>query len=55
MPLLEIKDFNALLANKLSFDQSVKTKQEDMKNLFKCPEMITIQQGTCKIICTNKI
>ena len=28
MPLIEIKDFNALIGNKLVFDQPVKNKQE---------------------------
>ena len=28
MPLIEIKDFNALISNKLVFDQPVKNKQE---------------------------
>ena len=28
MPLVEIKDFNALIDNKPFFDQSVKSKQE---------------------------
>ena len=28
MPLVEIKDFNALINNKPFFDQSVKSKQE---------------------------
>ena len=28
MPIVEIKDFNALIGNKLFFDQTVKNKQE---------------------------
>ena len=44
MPLAEIKDFNALIANKPFFDQPVKTEMKLMKNLLKCQEMITIQQ-----------
>ena len=33
MPLVEIKDFNALIDNKPFFDQSVKTKQEAYEKL----------------------
>ena len=39
MPLVEIKDFNALIDNKRFFDQPVKSKQKHMKNLFKCQEI----------------
>ena len=34
MPLVEIKDFNALFDNKPFFDQSVKNKQEAYEKLF---------------------
>ena len=33
MPLVEIKDFNALIDNKLFFDQPVKNKQEAYEKL----------------------
>ena len=47
MPLVEIKDFNALIDNKPFFDQPVKKKKKNkkhMKNLPKCQETIIIQQ-----------
>ena len=34
MPLVEIKDFNALIDNKPFFDQPVKNKQEGYENLI---------------------
>ena len=46
MPLVEIKNFNALIDNKLFFDQPLKNKQEAYKKLSKCQEMMTIQQET---------
>ena len=42
MPLVEIKDFNALVNNKPFFDQPVKNKQESYDKLIK---IIFIQQG----------
>ena len=42
MPLVEIKDFNALIDNKRFFGQPVKSKQKRTKNLFKCQEIMTI-------------
>ena len=42
MPLVEIKDFNALTDNKPFFDQSAKNKQ----NLLKCQEIMILQQET---------
>ena len=44
MPLVEIKDFNALTDNKPFFDQPVETNKKRMKNLLKCQEMMTLQQ-----------
>ena len=45
MPLVEIKDFNALINSKPFFDQSVKkNKKEVLENLSKIQEMMTIQQ-----------
>ena len=41
MPFVEIKDFNASIDNKPFFDQPVKSKQEGIKNLLKCQEMMT--------------
>ena len=34
MPLLEIKDFNALVNNKPVFDESIKNKQEAYEKLI---------------------
>ena len=45
-PLVEIKDFNALLDNKSFFDQLLKTNSKRSKNLSKCQEVMTIQQET---------
>ena len=45
-PLVEIKDFNALLDNKSFFDQLLKTNNKRSKNLPKCQEVMTIQQET---------
>ena len=42
MPLVEIKDFNALIDNK-PFDEPVKAKKKRMKNVLKCQEIMTIQ------------
>ena len=44
MPLIEIKDFSALIDNKPFFDQPVKNKQEAYEKLSKCPEIITAEQ-----------
>ena len=44
MPLVEIKDFNALIDKKTFFDQPVKNKQEAYENILKCQEMMTKQQ-----------
>ena len=49
MPLVEIKDFNALIDNKPFFDQPVKTNKKSMKNFMKCQETMAIQQETCNI------
>ena len=43
MPLVEIKDFNALIDNKPFFDQPVKASKKHLKNLLKCQIMITTQ------------
>ena len=53
MPLVEIKDFNVLIYNKLFFEP-VK-KKNHMKNLLKCQEMMTIQQEVYWIMCIIKI
>ena len=37
IPLIEIKDFNALIDNKPFFDQSVKSKQEAYQKLVETP------------------
>ena len=44
MPLVEVKDFTALINNKPLFDQPLKTNKKHMKKLLKCQEMIIIQQ-----------
>ena len=46
MPLVEIKDFNALIGNKLFLDQPIKTNKKRMKNLSNYHETMIIQQGT---------
>ena len=46
IPLVEIKDFNVLIDNKLFFDQLVKLDKKRMKNLLKCQETMIIQQQT---------
>ena len=54
MPLVEIKDFNALIDKKTFFDQPVKNKKR-MENLLKCQEMMTIQKNIYWIICIIKV
>ena len=44
MPLVEVKDFSALINHKPFFDQPLKTNKKHMKKLLKCQEMIIIQQ-----------
>ena len=43
MPLVESKDFNALIDNKPFSEQPVKTNKKYTKNLLKCQETMTIQ------------
>ena len=43
MPLVEIKDFNALIKSKPLFDEPVKKNKKRMKNLLKCQETMTMQ------------
>ena len=38
MPLVEIKDFNALIDNTPFFDQPVKNKQETSEKLIEMPQ-----------------
>ena len=45
-PLVEIKDFNALIDNKPFFDQPVKNRQEADEKPVECQEMITMQLET---------
>ena len=54
MPLVETKDFNALINNKPFFNQPVKTNKKHMENVLKCQEM-PIQQEMSQIICIMKI
>ena len=51
LPLVEIKDFNALINNEPFFDQPVKKNQRPIKNLSKCQEMMTLQQEIYWTIC----
>ena len=44
MPLVEIKDFNALIDKEPFFDQPVKADTKRMKNLLKYQETMIIQQ-----------
>ena len=44
MPLVEIKDFNALIDNKPFLIKQQKTKKKRMKILSKCQKRMTIQQ-----------
>ena len=46
MPLVEIKNYNALLDNKLLFNRLVKNKQNHMKNMLECQKIMTVQQET---------
>ena len=47
MPLVEIKNFNALIDNKPFFDQPVNKNKKHMKSLLKCQEAMTIQHEIC--------
>ena len=44
MPLVEMKDFNALIDNKTFFDQPIQNKQEAYENVLKNQEIMTMQQ-----------
>ena len=50
MPLVEIKDLDALIDNKPFIDQPVKNTQEAYEKLMKCQEMMTLQKKIIKII-----
>ena len=54
MPIVEIKDFNALIDNKQFSDKPVETKKKSMKNLSKRQEMMDIQQEPYLFIFTIK-
>ena len=45
MPLVEIKDFTALMDNKPFFYQTIKTNTKRIKNLSKCQKMMIIRRG----------
>ena len=47
MPVVEIKDFIALIDNKTFLDHPVKTNKKRMKNLFTCQKMMTTLQKIC--------
>ena len=44
MPLVKVKDFNALIGKKPFFDQRIKTNKRRMKNLSKYQETMIIEQ-----------
>ena len=52
MPLLEIKDFNALIENKPFFDQPVKKKQEAYEKLI---EMSKYDDYTTRLFVLSKL
>ena len=45
MPLLEIKDFNALIDNRPFFDQPIKKKQEAQEKPVKMPRNVDFTTG----------
>ena len=47
MPVVQIKDFIALIDNKTFLDHPVKTNKKRMKKLFTCQKMMTTQQKIC--------
>ena len=49
MLFVKIKDFNALINNKLFLINLSKRKKKRMENLLKCREMVTIQQETYQL------
>ena len=46
MPLVEMKDFNALIYNKLFFDQPVKNKQEAYEKLIEMSKNYGYAKGS---------
>ena len=44
LPLVEIKDFNALNDSKLFFDHPIKNKKKHLKNISKRQERMIIEQ-----------
>ena len=54
MLLVEIKDFNALIINKLFLDQPAKKSNKRVKKFMKYQEMMTVQQEIYQIICIIK-
>ena len=54
MPLVQIKDFNASIDNKLFFDVSLENKRKAYKNLMKYQKMMITQQEIYWIICIIK-
>ena len=54
MPLVEIKDFNALIDNKPFFDQPVKSKQEEYEKLIEMSRNNEYTTGKLLDICIIK-
>ena len=50
LPLIKIKDFNALIDNKPFFNQSINNKQEAYEKLVEMSRTIIIQQETTLFI-----
>ena len=44
MPLVELKDFNAIIDNKPFLISQYKPNKKCMENLFKCQKMMMMQQ-----------
>ena len=55
MPLVEIKNFNELMDNKLFFDLPVKNKQETYEKLIEMSKNMTKQQEIYQIFHIIKI
>ena len=54
MPLVEIKDFNALIDNKSFFDQPVKNKQEECEKLIEMSRNGDYTTGKFRLFVSSK-